>query len=431
MVRSLVTAIAVLGLVTAVAADPPLTVSSGPLRFEERLIMKGYTYPYGIAAGDIDGDGKLDITSADALPHNSLYLFTNDGKLGFRKSLVQKDDPDRLERHALGDIDGDGRLDIVIVKNLFGDLLWFRNSGRPAAGLWKRHVITNKKLKGAYDVALGDFDGDGDLDVAASSWRLSNNFAWFENDGTPADGEWTMRIIEADVPETRTIRAADFDRDGDLDLLGTSRLGPRVVWYENSGKPATAGWKPHVIDSKTLQPIHGEPADIDGDGDLDVLMAFGMTFASQKKEQVLWYENDGKGGGWTPHVITQGFEGAFEAVAVDLDGDKDIDVVATGWGDPGQVAWFENTGDPRRGWRKHMIKTNWRRANQVIIGDFDGDKRPDIAACAERGTLELRWWRNLGSGKIRNQRSRLDRRAKQRDRSTRGRLPASSRSPRR
>ncbi|MFP6768759.1 MAG: VCBS repeat-containing protein, partial [Planctomycetaceae bacterium] len=298
--------VAVVGL----AADPVVTLTSGPLRFEERLLMKGFTYSFGVAAGDIDGDGDLDLTAADALPNNSVYLFTNDGNRGFQRSLIQKNDPQRLERHQLGDIDGDGRLDLVIVKNLYGDVLWFRNDGSPRASLWKRHAILSKKLKGAYDVALADFDRDGDLDVAASSWRLSNNYVWFENDGSPADGEWTMRIIDEKVNETRMIRQADIDGDKDPDLVCTARRAPLVVWYENTGNPR-AGWKKHVIDEKTVQPIHGMPVDMDRDGDVDVLLACGMTFSgSPASEQIVWYENAGGGRNWKRHTVARSFHGA-------------------------------------------------------------------------------------------------------------------------
>jgi hypothetical protein len=114
---------------------------------------------------------------------------------------------------------------------------------------------------------------------------------------------------------------------------------------------------------------------------------------------VVWYENSKRPGAgpWKRHIIRDPYEGAFEAVAADLDGDRDIDVVATGWGSPGRVAWFENTGSAGGAWTMHVLKDNWKRANQVIVADFDGDRRLDLAACAERGTLELRWWHNDGS----------------------------------
>ena len=390
-----------------VASEEKATTSS--IRFSEHLIADKYAYAYGIAAADFDRDGDLDLTSADYTPHNRLYLFENDSHGKFKKHLIQKDDPERLERHLVGDIDGDGDLDVAIVKNLRGHLLWFENSGKPTDGkLWRRHVITTD-LPGAYDVALGDFDRDGDLDVAASSWVLGNQFAWFENDGTPADGKWTKHMIENDVAETRTMRAADFDGDGDIDLLGTGRKVNQVIWYENRRSTENrVSWKKHLIDNKSICPAHGNPADMDGDGDLDVVMALGFYYrpdsedssASRRREdnQIVWYENDGTPASdpWKKHVIGPRFDDAFEAVAGDLDGDGDIDVAATSWRNPGRVAWFENHGNPTGKWTRHMLKDNWRSANQVIIADLNGDGRPDIAACAEHGSYELRWWRNEG-----------------------------------
>lgn len=377
------------------------------IEFSEHLIAEDYAYAYGIAAADIDQDGDLDLTSADYTPHNKLYLFENDSHGRFRRHLIQQDDPERLERHLVGDVDNDGDLDVVIVKNLRGHLLWFENSGTPMDGkLWQRHVITTE-LPGAYDVALADFNQDGQLDVAASSWVLGNQFAWFENDGTPAEGEWTKHLIEQDASETRTMRAADFDGDGDTDLLGTIRQESSVVWYENRRSSGTVTWSRHVIDGTSVCPAHGNPYDMDGDGDEDVLMALGFYFrpesddaaASTQRDdnKVVWYENDDpKNGPWKQHLIAGQFDDAFEAVAGDLDGDGDVDVAATSWRNPGRVAWFENHGDPRQPWTQHLLKENWRSANQVILADLNGDGRLDIAACAEHGSYEFRWWRNEG-----------------------------------
>jgi hypothetical protein len=308
----------------------------------------------------------------------------------------------------VGDIDRDGDPDVVIVKNLEGHLLWFENSGTPTDGtLWTRHVITTD-LPGAYDVAVADFDNDGDLDVAGSSWVLGNQFAWFENDGTPGEGEWQKHMIENDVAETRTMRAADFDGDGDFDLLGTGRKVRQVIWYENHREGDSVAWNKHLIDDQSPCPAHGNPVDMDGDGDQDVVMALGFYYRpgsgdpaaslQQEDNQVVWYENSGTPGAgpWRKHIIGPRFDDAFEAVAADLDGDGDIDVAATSWRNPGRVAWFENSGDPRGDWTRHMLKNNWRSANQVIIADLNGDGRPDIAACAEHGSYELRWWRNEG-----------------------------------
>jgi len=377
------------------------------IQFSEHLIADNYAYAYGIAAADFDQDGDLDLSSADYTPHNKLYLFENDGRGNFQKHLIQKDDPARLERHMVGDVDRDGDLDIVIVKNLHGHLLWFENCGSPTNGkLWKRHVITTN-LPGAYDVALADFNDDGHLDVAASSWVLGNQFAWFENSGKPSEGEWKKHEIDLNLRETRTVRVADFDGDGDADLLGTARGSNEILWYENNKKGEQIAWIKHIIDNQSKSPAHGNPVDMDGDGDLDIVMALGFYFkpgsedktATQRRidNQIAWYENDKpRNGPWVKHIVHEKYDDAFEAIAADLDNDGDIDIVATSWRNPGGIAWFENEGNPRSQWGKHTLKENWRSANQVIIADMNGDGMPDIIACAERGSVEVRWWKNLG-----------------------------------
>jgi len=375
-------------------------------RFTERLISDQFTYPYGIMAADLDGDGDVDLTASDARGKNSLYWFENDGAGKFTRHLIHFQAPPayRLERHMIADLNQDGRPDVVIVENSSGDLRWLENPGATRIReTWAPHFITlSSNVPGAYDVDVGDIDGDGRPDVVASSWRLGNMFTLHRNPGPQGAEEtrWPQTTLAENLLETRMVRLGDIDGDGDPDVVGTATRSGLLLWLENPGRATARPWTQHVV-AVSPRAAHGQVVDMDKDGDLDVLMAAGFAHDLVPSErfpilqEIAWHENLGNGADWEKHVIDQPFEQAFEAVASDLDGDGDMDAVASAWrAGPGvALAWFEAVDG---GWVRHVLKDAWPRAVQVIVADLDGDGRPDVAACAEGNTRELRWWRNEG-----------------------------------
>ena len=74
-------------------------------------------------------------------------------------------------------------------------------------------------------------------------------------------------------------------------------------------------------------------------------------------------------------------------------------MVATAWGEDGGLALFKHRGDPKGPWDMQILKQNWPNVTQVILADLTGNGRLDIAACAERGSNELRWWKNEGAAR--------------------------------
>ena len=318
------------------------------IRFTGFQLKGGFEYAYGVSAVDLTGNGLPDLVACDT--DVGLYWFENDGSETFTNHTIHERKEEWLERHTIADINSDGSPEIVSVDNINGSLLWFGFEGDPRdTASWHHEYIAKDTLPGAYDVAVADFNGDGRLDVAASSWRKGNQFAWFEQN---PDG-WTQRAIEESMSETRTMRVADFNGNGLPDLLGTAFMGDQVVWYENTGAPASAGWSKHIIDT-VPQPTHGNPVDMDGDGHLDVVMALGMRSVEDKPEvdhQIVWYENEGEPTRcpWKKHTISPSCPGAFEAIAADLDNDGEQEVLATSYGKRGfGLALFKHEGDPAR-----------------------------------------------------------------------------------
>ncbi|MSP12886.1 MAG: VCBS repeat-containing protein [Chloroflexi bacterium] len=378
------------------------------IKFTEHLIADGFNYAYGFSVIDLNGDGHLDIVAADT--DVGLYWFENDGHCNFTKHIVHLRQGEWIERHEWGDIDGDGQPEFVGIDNKGGAVHYFDITGDPRdAGSWVQHYIDPLgELPGAYDVALGDFDEDGDLDVAVSSVGKGNRFTWYEN----RRGVWVKHLIE-EVAEARDIRAVDINGNGKLDLLCMATVARQVMWYENlssfgsssssgSSDPAHQPWKKHMIDF-TPRPMFTHPIDMDGDGDLDILLATGLVGGKREDDncfygQIVWYENEGRPNidFWKKHIIADAFHLGFEALAADLDGDGHLEVVATGWGKYGRIALFKHQGDPRGPWQMQILHENWLNANSLCIVDLDGDGRLDIVAVAERGANELRWWHNEG-----------------------------------
>jgi hypothetical protein len=356
--------------------------------FANQLVADDYTYAYGIAVGDLDDDGDPDLTSADTTS-DVLYWYANDGSGNFARHVVKQNDPGWFERHVLRDMDGDGALDVVVVKILDGSIVWFQNDGTPADGGWTEHAIAPGTMVYAYDVDVADLDDDGDLDVAASSYA-GNEFAWFENPGDPTVEGWSKHVV-ARGEITLTIRIADFDLDGRPDLLA-SALDTGLFWFENGGAPAIDGFIEHRI-MRLGRPSHGEPVDLDADGDLDVVMAKGGAVSA--RGEISWFENRLGGKRFLQRRIQRSLPQAFEAVAGDVDGDGDLDVAASVWSYPGGLMWFENRGSGRR-WCKRVLLDVWQNGNSVLLHDLNGDDRLDVISTAERGTNQLRWWRNEG-----------------------------------
>ncbi len=130
---------------------------------------------------------------------------------------------------------------------------------------------------------VADVDGDGDLDVLGAAF-YDGDISWWEN--TLGDGTvWTEYMLSGELDGPRLVYAADVDGDGDLDVLGAGGATNAVIWWENTIGDGTA-WIEHTVDAAVNGAQSVYAADVDGDGDIDVL---GTAFHG---DAIIWWESD-------------------------------------------------------------------------------------------------------------------------------------------
>ncbi|MYE81412.1 MAG: hypothetical protein F4X36_06110, partial [Gammaproteobacteria bacterium] len=179
--------------------------------------------------------------------------------------------------------------------------------------------------------------------------------------------------------------AADLDGDGDPDVLSASTDDDTIAWYENLGGGAFSGARAITTTAAGASAVHA--VDVDGDGDPDVLSA------SANDDTIAWYENLGGGAFSGPRDITTAAAGAASVHAADLDGDGDADILSAS-ADDGKIAWYENQRDGAS-FREHVITGGAAGARSVHAVDLDGDGDADVLSASARDG-KIAWHENMG-----------------------------------
>ncbi|MCH8922693.1 MAG: VCBS repeat-containing protein, partial [Planctomycetes bacterium] len=195
-----------------------------------------------------------------------------------------------------------------------------------------------------------------------------------------------QNTISADFDGAFSLFAADIDGDGDTDVLSASFQDDTIAWHENDG---SGGFTAHTISTAADEAVSVFAADLDGDGDIDVLSA---SMSLRVDDGIVWYENDGSEG-FTAHTISSDVRGATSVYAVDLDGDGDTDVLSASYHDD-KIAWYENDGSG--GFTAHTIDTDADGVFSVFAADLDGDGDVDVLSASRRDD-KIAWYENDGS----------------------------------
>ncbi len=358
-----------------------------PVTWTQRTISTTATTAYTVFAADVDGDGDMDALSASS-GANSVEWYRNDGNTppGWSKETIATGVANGQAVFAT-DMDHDGDVDVLTASFSDNAVRWFESSGGLSPG-FAAHVISNS-TPGAHAVLAADVDDDGDQDIL-SVGQLDGTLGWHENRSIHRNAHLSVsRSVSSTLQDPVEISLADVDGDGDLDIVSGSTDDDTVAWHQNSGSsPPT--WTTRTISTAADGVLSVAMADVDGDGNIDALSA------SSNDDKIAWHQNDPgiPAPVWTERVISTGADGASSVAAADVDGDGDIDVLSVSENDS-KLAWHESDGDLVPGWTEHSIQSGAPLKRGLAVADLDGDGDLDVIT-ARPGLGTIAWFENDG-----------------------------------
>ena len=343
-----------------------------------------------IALGDIDNDGDLDLIATGRTSSNyQSKVYTNNGN-GYFNEFENISPGVYFSSIALGDIDNDGDLDLILTGNdgsTYHSKV-YKNNGNG------NFILDDNIIPGVEwsSVALGDIDNDGDQDLILTGKDAGTSYSKvYKNDG---NGNFSFNTNIIPAVGTSSIALGDIDRDNDLDLILTGHESgvneaARVYKNDKDGN--------FIFNSDLSATVYAGSialGDIDDDKDLDLIL-IGRHYDGSDKKYSKIYTNSGDGNFNEKINITPAVD--FGSIALgDIDNDGDLDLILTGVSDCCAIICKIYTNNGAGGFSEFEdITTPGVQFSSIALGDIDNDGDLDLIFTGyDGGTRHLKVFKN-------------------------------------
>ncbi len=359
--------------------------------WKKHVIHKGL-HTNTAVAGDFTGDGLPDVIACSG---NKTRLFVAPKW----EEVVLAVHPKKNFIHSeVFDVDGDGDLDYIGAHYKPGWVVWLECPKRPLKDRWRLHIVDNK-INGIHGLLKGDVDKDGKIDLLANSAQpvgmFPNSAVWLRVPKKPHDADHWERHVFAnkDAPGlSHYLGFDDVNKDGRPDIAMAAKGGKQAkpgtgdwfAWWE-APKDPTKVWRKHLIAKNQPGATNIQQADVNGDGQMDFIATRGHG------KGVIWFE----GPTWKVHTIHKTLLYPHCLQVVDMDGDGDIDAATCAYGDK-IAAWFENNG--KGNFTTHIVARN-QAAYDIRAVDMDRDGDLDLLIAGQQSNNVV-WYENPRKSKI-------------------------------
>ena len=352
-----------------------------------------------LGVADLDGDGKIDLGVPSSSGLSVIRNKSQQGAIEFEKVFYKESAGAGIGSVNFGDLDGDGRQDMVSTNYWHNSVSIYRNKSSVGAIVFDT-AITLQSPNNPYNTLLHDLDSDGKPDLVVINAQASVSFiSIYRNISLPGQIAFEPAIIVPIGWNDSRVNPGDLDGDGKPDLFVTDGGNTNMGGYDfsilrNTSTLGKISFERTLIPHKGGAHTDGALGDMDGDGKLDIVWVYDLTYYGASIPNIAIYRNKSTPGNMSfadpVNFTTNG--SAYKVKLTDLDGDGKIDMFASG-GFNGATL-MKNYSTPGNISLQAVVRYNLiigGTHNSIAIADLDNDGKPDLIG--ERDRLYV--FRNL------------------------------------